>query len=275
MNRRIRLDGCVALVTGASSGIGREIAVTLAQRVSKLVLTARRADRLEQLRSDLTARHPALTVIALPCDLSNEDEVARLPERVGAEAGSVDVLVNAAGVGEAALFDRSDWDRVRRLLQTNVMAVVQLTQAFVPDMVARRRGGVLNIGSGAGFAIMPNAAVYVGSKHFVDGFSEALRADLAGTGVVVTQVCPGPVATEFDEVAGSIGGMAGAPPQFVRIGATQCAREALAGFERGDPLVFPGQAFRFIMRVLLPLAPRIVRRRVADRGARRIRAANA
>jgi uncharacterized protein len=102
---------------------------------------------------------------------------------------------------------------------------------------------VLNMGSGAGLTVMPAAAAYSASKYFMDGFSEALRADLTGTGVVVTQVCPGPVDSEFDQIAGSAGGMTGGPPQFLRISAAQCAREALAGFDRGMPLVFPGRAY--------------------------------
>ena len=166
---------------------------------------------------------------------------------------------------------RSDWARTRPILRTNIFAVTQLTWALVPGMVKRGRGGVLNIGSGAGLTVMPSAAAYVGSKHFVAGFSEALRADLARTGVTVTQVCPGPVDSEFDQVAGSVGGMAGAPPQFFRISAAQCAREALAGFERGDPLVFPGRAYRFAMRTL-PLIPMWLRRRQAANRAARLRA---
>ena len=102
---------------------------------------------------------------------------------------------------------------------------------------------------------MPASAAYSASKHFIDGFSEALRADLAGTGVVVTQVCPGPVDSEFDTVAGSVGGMAGAPPQFLRISAARCAREALAGFDAGQPLVFPGRAYRIVMRAPCYVVP--------------------
>src|ERR1700693_2408503 len=117
-----------------------------------------------------------------------------------------------------------------RCLRTNISAVAQLTSALVPGVVERGRGGVLNIGSGAGLTVLANAAACVGSKHFVAGFSEALRADLSGTGVTVTQVCPGPVESEFDKVAGSPGGMIGTPPRFFRITAAQCAQEALAGF---------------------------------------------
>jgi short-subunit dehydrogenase len=183
----------------------------------------------------------------------------------------VDVLVNNAGVGDQTLFDRTDWARTKQVLHTNILAVVHLTGAFVPSMVRRRRGGVLIIGSGAGLTVMPAAAAYSASKHFVDGFSEALRADLAGTGVVVTQVCPGPVDSEFDKMAGSAGGMTGGPPQFIRITADRCAREALAGFDRGQPLVFPGGAYRMAMR-LLPFVPRRLQRRQAASSAARARA---
>jgi short-subunit dehydrogenase len=148
------------------------------------------------------------------------------------------VLVNNAGVGDSVLFDHADWKRTRRVLRANVTAVAQLTAALLPGMVERGRGGVLNIGSGAGLTVLPDAAAYVGSKHFINGFSEALRADLAGTGVRVTQVCPGPVETEFDQVAGAVEGMPGTPRSF-RISAAQCAREAVGGLERGDALVFP------------------------------------
>ena len=112
--------------------------------------------------------------------------------------------------------------------------------------------------------------MYLASKHFIDGFSEALRADLAGTGVVVTQVCPGPVYSEFDRVAGSVGGMAGAPPQFMRVSAAECAREALAGFEGGAAIVYPGRAHRLAMRAL-PLMPRELQRIRAARVAAAVR----
>jgi hypothetical protein len=201
----------VVLITGASAGIGRELALEFGARAETLVLVARRLDRLEQLRADLLERYPGLKVIVLAADLSEEGEIELLLGRVAEHAGSVDVLVNNAGVGDSVLFDRSDWKRTRQVLRTNVTAVVQLTAALLPSMVERGRGGVLNIGSGAGLTVLPNAAAYVGSKHFINGFSEALRADLARTGVTVTQVCPGPVDSEFDQVAGSAGGMPGTP----------------------------------------------------------------
>jgi short-subunit dehydrogenase len=266
------VDGGTVLITGASSGIGRELAVQLAARAGAIVLIARRAGRLEALRAELLARHPQLHVLVAQADLSDETDVDRVLSEVRDRVGPVDILVNNAGVGDQALFDRADWRRTRQVLQTNVLAVARLTAALVPLMVARGRGGVLNIGSGAGLAVMPAAAAYCASKHFIDGFSEALRADLAGTGVVVTQVCPGPVVSEFDQAAGSEGGIAGGPPEFLKITAARCARDALAGFDRGEALVFPGRAYRALM-LLLPLLPRSLQRRQAARAAARLRRA--
>ena len=194
----------IVLITGASAGIGRELALEFGPRAEMLVLAARRMDRLENLRAELLERHPGIKVVALPADLSDEHDIETLLGRIAEQAGPVDVMVNNAGLGDAALFDRSDWARTRQILRTNIFAVTQLASAVVPGMVERGRGGVLNIGSGAGLTVMPNAAAHVASKHFVAGFSEALRADLAGTGVTVTQVCPGPVDSEFDQAAGSV-----------------------------------------------------------------------
>jgi short-subunit dehydrogenase len=267
------VDGGTIVVTGASAGIGREFAIQLAGRAGTLVLLARRAPRLEELGAELLGRNPQLRVVSLPADLSDEDDVQRVLAEMRDRAGPVDVLINNAGVGDQALYDRADWGRTRRVLATNVVAVAQMTAALVPAMVQRGRGGVLNMGSGAGLTVMPSAAAYSASKHFVDGFSEALRADVAGTGVVVTQVCPGPVDSEFDETAGSAGGMTGGPPQFLRISAARCAREALAGFDRGAPLVFPGRPFRVAMH-LLPLVPRRIQRRQAAQAAMRARTAS-
>ena len=116
------VDGGIVLVTGASAGIGRELALQLAARAGTLVLLARRVDRLEQLRTELLARHPQLKVVALAADLSDEGEVAGVLARVREQAGPVDVLVNNAGVGDSALFDRAEWSRTRQVLRTNIVA---------------------------------------------------------------------------------------------------------------------------------------------------------
>lgn len=270
MTVRPPLDGGTVLITGASAGIGRQFAVQLAARAQTLVVVARRAAMLEKLRVELMAAHPLLKVVALPVDLSDEHELNRGVSALRDQVGAVDVLINNAGIGDHALFDAADWAWTRRLLQTNVVAVAQLTALLVPPMVARGRGGVLNMGSGAGLSVLAASAAYSASKYFVHGFSEGLRADLAGTNVVVTEVCPGPVDSEFDTIAGSSGGMAGGPPQLVRISAARCAREALAGFGAGEAMVFPGRAYRIGARAL-PLLPRSVQRRRAASIAARLR----
>jgi uncharacterized protein len=134
------IDGGTVLVTGASAGIGRELAVQLAPRARSLVLLARRAGRLEELRASLLAGHPQLRVFTLPVDLSDEKDVARALAEAGEQAGAADVLVNNAGVGDQALAGRADWARVRSLLRINVLAVAQLTTALVPAMAERGEG---------------------------------------------------------------------------------------------------------------------------------------
>ena len=136
-----------------------------------------------------------------------------------------------------------------------------LTIAFLPGMVQRNRGGVLNISSGFGLAVMPMFAAYCATKHYVTGLTEALVADLGGTDVVATQVCPGPVRTEFEEVMGNQTGKK--VPAFVEISAEQCARESVRGFDRGRALVVPGFIMKIVM-IINELSPRLTRRLVAS-----------
>jgi hypothetical protein len=155
--------------------------------------------------------------------------------------------VNNAGFGDLGVFDRADWQKTKRMIDLNVTSLVYLTHKVLGGMVARRRGGILNISSGFGVTFMPGLSAYIGTKHFVSGFSEALRLDLAGTGVFVTQVCPGPVATEFGEHIGNFTGRE--PPSFVVVSAEKVARTAVRGFSARRALVIPG----FWMKILIPL----------------------
>ena len=202
------------------------------------------------------------------CDLGAPDEAVRLVERLAAEGVAIDVLVNNAGVGLMGMLDLADPARVRAMLDLNVTSLVALTQACVGPMVARGRGGILNISSGAGLTLMPGFAAYVGTKHFVTGFSEALRCDLSGTGVTVTQVCPGPVATEFEQNAGNFTGMK--VPGLVEISAVTCARQAFTGFRRGRAIVVPGLVMKFLLG-LVALTPRWVVRLYTSIAARLVR----
>jgi short-subunit dehydrogenase len=193
-----------------------------------------------------------------PRDLADLDGTAAWLDGLEARTGPIDVLVNnAGGGGDFNLYDRADWSRVAPMLAVNIQAVALLTHRLLPPMIARRRGGVLNISSGFGLAFSPGFAGYIGSKHFVTGFTEALRLDVAGTGVTVTQVCPGPVRTEF---AASTGDAVDAiTPDFVYQSAEACARASLRGLERGRAIVYPSWVMK-LLRIVLFFSPRFMQR---------------
>lgn len=255
------IDGGTVLVTGASSGIGMAIAREVASRAKVLVLVARRVERLEQLRAELVKSHPALRVEVIACDLADRGQTKQLPEEVKSRGLDVDVLVNNAGVGLMGAFDRADPEKLVSMIELNVMSVTLLTRAFLPGMIVRDRGGVLNISSGFGVAVMPSFAAYCATKHYVTGLSEALVADLAGTRVVCTQVLPGPVATEFEQQIGNFTGMKA--PGILEISAGRCARAAIRGFDRGRAMVVPGIMIELLL-LLNALSPRVTRRFVAS-----------
>ncbi len=249
------------LITGASSGIGMAIARLVAPRTKRLVLVARRVERLEALAKELTVVSPDLVVDVLPCDLSKREEVAKLVEDVRARGLEIDVLVNNAGVGMMTFFERADVEATMAMVDLNVTSVTMLTRAFLPGMVARDRGGVLNVSSGFGLAVMPMFAAYIATKHYVTGLTEALVSELAGTNVVATQVCPGPVATEFESNIGNPTGKKA--PALVEISPERCARAAIAGFDRGRALVVPGAVMKVVMAINA-LSPRFARRLFAS-----------
>jgi hypothetical protein len=269
MRARPPLDGAAVLITGASSGIGREIARQLAPRARALVLVARREDRLEELARELKARHPGLHLSVQPCDLASRDETSAMLTAAMQAVGSIDVLVNSAGFGDLTLLERSSFEKVERMIRVNVLALTQLTHDLLGPMIRRGRGGILNVSSTMGLMFLPAAAVYAGTKHYVTSFTESLRAELRGTGVVVTQVCPGPVATEFMAVAGNPTPYA--VPKIFELNAERCARIALRAFGRGKALVIPGALMpvlmalgrlspRPILRFVLSLLGRLIRR---------------
>lgn len=262
------LDGAVVLVTGASSGIGVALARAIAPRAKTLVLVARRIDRLEQLKEELTRAHAGLTVHACRCDLIDQDATRGMIASIEAETGGIDVLINNAGFGDLGVFDRAEWDKTERMIALNVTALTYLTHRLLPAMVARGRGGILNVSSSFGLSFLPGFAAYIGTKHYVTSFTETLRLDLAGTGVRVTQVCPGPVRTEFNDVLGNFTGAD--VPRFVSIDAEHCARAALRGLERGRALVIPGMFIRILM-VLNAVSPRWLKRLLYIPIARKLR----
>ncbi|WP_257446252.1 SDR family NAD(P)-dependent oxidoreductase [Archangium lipolyticum] len=257
------IDSGTVLITGACSVIGREIARQLARRARTLVLVASEREPLEELRDELLERNPTLGVAVEKCDLSHPDEVDALLDSLHRHLIHVDVLVNNADQGEYGLYEQQRWPRIHQMLRANVSAPMLLTHRLLRRMVERGRGGILNIGSGGGRLYIPGMAVYAGTRHFLEGFSESLRLELAGTGVVVTRVEPGPVA-EGEALAH--------PPSWMSISAVQCAREALEGFEHASPLVYPGLAYRWMMR-LVSLMPRPLMRATGLMAAKKLRRA--
>lgn len=227
-------------MTGASSGIGAEIARTMARRGYGLVLVARRADRLQALADELVTGRD-IRVEILPADLAGEDERAELVRTVERAGLRVDILVNNAGSSTWGPVHLADRARELGLVRTDVEAVVDLCTMIVPGMVARRRGAVLTTASTAAFQPLPHQASYGASKAFVLSYSYALRAELRRFGIPVTALCPGPVATGFAAAAGTTErDLAGALPRAMWLAAHEVARAGVEGLERDRPVVVPG-----------------------------------
>ena len=190
-----------ALITGASSGIGLELARLFAADKYNLVLVARRAEKLEELSQELS-RQFAIKTTTASVDLSMPNASQELFDRVGAAGIVVDVLVNNAGLGASGAFARMPQERISAVMQVNMVALTHLTRLFLPGMIERKSGGILNVGSIAGYLPGPYMAVYYATKAYVLSYSHALSVELENSGVQVTCICPGATYTEFQEVAG-------------------------------------------------------------------------
>ncbi len=224
------------LITGASSGIGRELARCFAENGSDLVLVARREDRLRELSGELSSRY-GVQVRVLAKDLSLPAAARELSEELDRTGIVVEVLVNNAGFGDRGEFASLALDRQMNMVQVNVLALTELTRRFLPGMISRRRGGVLNVASSAAFQPGPLMSVYYATKAYVFHFSEGLAEELGGTGVSVTCLCPGPTVTEFGTDAHMEGTL------LFRMGAMNAAtvaRAGYAGFRAGKVIVIPG-----------------------------------
>lgn len=191
-----------AIVTGASAGLGKELARIIAKDGHNLVLVARRKSELDTLARDLESAHGVKSMV-IAVDLSDRAAPKYIYDEVKAAGVDVEFLVNNAGFGSNGSFAELDASRELSMIDVNIAALVHLTRYFVSDFVARRRGRILNIGSTAGFQPGPYMATYYATKAFVNSFSEALAFELKDTGVSVTLSCPGATATEFSAVAGS------------------------------------------------------------------------
>jgi short-subunit dehydrogenase len=245
----MNLSGCHALITGASAGIGREFARQLASRASSIVLVARRQDRLEALRNELKQHNSRLQIHIRKTDLSDQVQVDALCEWIEREKIVIDFLINNAGLGDNGAFTASDPAHIKELMHVNMVALTLLTRRLLPPMITRKHGAILNVSSSAGFLPIPGVAVYAASKAYVTSFSEALRAELDGTGVNVTALCPGPVHTEFADVARRKDSRVAKPPELAHVSVERVVRDGLAGVEADRPIVIPG----FLMKLGMTL----------------------
>jgi uncharacterized protein len=226
------------LVTGASSGIGAEIARGLARRGHGVTLAARREDRLKELADELAGEHD-VRVETISVDVSDIDARSKLKGDIEERGLTVEVLVNNAGFGSGGKFIELDPEEEASIIRTNVEAVVALTGHFLPGMVERGRGAILNLASLISFQPVPMQATYGSSKAAVLSFTEAVHEELRESGVTITAICPGPVRTEFGE-QGGFGGADDKIPDFVWLEADKVAEDAIDGLESGERVVVPG-----------------------------------
>jgi uncharacterized protein len=259
-------ESSTALITGASAGIGDAIARELAARGHGVTLVARREDRLRSLARELGDRFGVRTE-AIGVDLGDETARADLPRRLDEIGLEVEILVNNAGFGGGEDFARTDRDRLVSMVELNCVALLDLQAFYLPRMVERGRGAVINIASTAAFQPLPGSATYAATKAFVLSLSEAVHEELKGTGVTLTAICPGPVRTEFPEAAG-LGGAEEQVPGVLWASAESVAKAAVEAADDGKRAIVPGLLNRagaltgqHAPRMLaLPIAKRIWRR---------------
>ena len=248
----------VALITGASAGLGVDFARQLSANGQRLVLAARRKDRLDKLAAELgNARADEI-------DLSEPGAAGRLVADLAAHDEHVELLVNNAGFGLTGRFAELDGQRQRQMIDLNCGALVELAHAVLPAMVERKRGRILNVASTAAFQPGPGMAVYFATKAFVLSFSEALHEEVKCQGVKVSALCPGPTATEFGEIAGF--GPSNASSKLAAA-AGPVVEAGLEGLERNQAIVIPGamnkataQAHRFLPRAVVRRAVGILKK---------------
>lgn len=266
MSRRGGPDGPGwALVTGASSGIGVDLARALARRGWNVILTARREDRLRELEAELRDRH-GVEAVAVPLDLASAGGRTDLFQWLEEAGREVDLLVNNAGIGDYGPFVESDRGRVLGMMELNVVALTELTHRLLPDMVRRRRGWVLNVASSAAFQPGPLMSVYYATKAYVLSLSEGLREEVRRSGVGVTALCPGPTVSEFQEKAGVNASYLGT--YFPRAGSGRVAEAGVRALFRGHPVAVVGIATRLQLALLRVLPRRVVpgiMRRIQER----------
>ena len=253
--------GRTILITGASAGLGSEFARQLAPVAAKMVLVARRNDRLQELQSELKAKNSALEVFARSVDLRDQSELERFCDWLDESGLALDFLINNAGLGDHGSFIDSEWARVNSLLQVNINALTYLTLRVLPIIKKTGRGLILNVSSIASFLPLPNNAVYAATKAYVTNFSEAVRAELRSSNVSVTVVCPGPVTTEYLSHATRTADRAGHTAPFLLLSVEAVVRRALEAAAKDRARVVPGALVNLVMTIVGSL-PMFIKRLV-------------
>ena len=257
MKLSFTIRGTTALITGATAGLGAEFARQLAPVASRLILVGRREERLNELAASLQKSAPQVRLDPFKADLALPSERERLAAWIIREEIPLTLLVNNAGLGDLGPFDNAEWKRLSPMLEVNITALTHLTHLMLPMLRLQIPSAILNVSSVAGFFPLPEMAVYAATKAYVTSFSEALRMELAHHGVTVTALCPGPVETEFFEVASrdgeSIRAMDRSHPALATTPQT-VIRKALRGLEKDKPGVIPNKLLALLVRssLLLP-----------------------
>ena len=263
---------CTVLVTGASAGIGREFARQLAPVVNTMILVARRNDRLEALELELKIINPRLEIFCRQLDLRDHAELERFCDWLDESGLSVDLLINNAGLGDRGAFVDSDWERLDAMLQVNIAALTYLTYRILPSMRKSGCGAILNVSSVASLVPAPNFAVYAATKAYVTSFSEALRAELRNSNISVTALCPGPVPTEFGDVASRVPqGYVSPMAEVFTVSVQEVVRRALQAVSRDRARVIPGTLVNLAMTAVVFL-PMFIKRLVLNAQAARNKA---
>jgi len=242
-----------ALITGASSGIGKALAHEHAKRGGSMVVVARRRDRLESLKKTLESLQSGVTVHVLEADLAEVGSAQRVFDSVQNLGLDVDILINNAGLGLHGAFDRKPWERVESMLRVNIEALTQLTHLFLPKMIQAENGKILNVSSVAGFVSGPYQAVYYATKAYVLSFSEALAHELKKSGITVTALCPGFTKSEFSEVADLKGVNAENLPYM---SSEEVAEYGYQSMEQGKTVAVPGFMNKVLAHGLIRFTPR-------------------
>jgi short-subunit dehydrogenase len=243
-----------AVVTGASSGIGAEIARELSRRGHQVVLVARTESKLQSVADEITAQGGLAHVVAV--DLADRKARSSLADRVEALGLVPDILVNNAGFSTLGPVSKADPEAEVNMIEIDVVAVADLCTRFLPGMVERGRGAVLNVASTAAFQPLPGQAAYGAGKAFVLSYTQSLAGELGGSGVTATALCPGPVETGFAARAGfSDDDAKAALPGVLWLDATEVAKAGVAGMDKGRMVVIPGVANR-VTAMFSQVAPR-------------------